>query len=172
MIIEPIDAARREQVCSVTLDCLKHAESLFALDHRPIDIRFDLTGRAAGMYRVQRRQRLIRYNPYIFARYFEHGLSTTVPHEVAHYVTDRLHGLARVRPHGSEWQAVMRALGVEPRASARFDLQGIPQRRQRRFEYRCACNTHQLTTCRHNKIINGRARYHCRKCGEQLVAAT
>lgn len=169
--IEPIGTGQRQQVCDATRDCLRRAEALFQLKHRPIDISFDLTGRAAGMYRVQRRQRLIRYNPYIFARYFEHGLQTTVPHEVAHYVTDRIHGLGRIRPHGVEWQTVMRALGAEPRVSARFDLQGIPQRQQRRFEYRCECTVHQLTTCRHNKIISGKARYHCRLCGSLLVAA-
>lgn len=171
LIIEPIDKAQREQVCAETLACLRRAESLFELKHRPIEIRFDLQGRAAGMYRVRRRQQVIRYNPYLFARYFEHGLDTTVPHEVAHYVTDRLYGLAHVRPHGREWKTVMLALGAEPRATARFDLEGMPLRRQRRFSYRCDCSTHQLSACRHNKITSGRARYHCRACGTQLVAS-
>lgn len=169
-VIEPIDAAQRLEVCAATLHHLKRAEALFGLKHCPVPVSFDLIGRAAGMYRVRRSERLIRYNPYIFARYFEHGLQTTVPHEVAHYVTDRLHGLANIRPHGPQWRAVMQALGVEPRASARFDLNGLPQRRQRRFAYRCACTTHQLSACRHNKITGGRARYHCRACGEPLVA--
>lgn len=168
-MIEPIDSLQRQQVSDATLACLKHAESLFELKHRPIDIRFDLKGRAAGMYRVHLRQRVIRYNPYIFARYFEHGLEATVPHEVAHYVTDRLFGLGHIRPHGREWQTVMRALGAEPHASAKFDLEGIPQRRQRRYAYQCDCTTHQLSACRHNKITSGKARYHCRLCGSVLV---
>ena len=169
LIVEPIDDRQRRQVCEATLACLQRAERLFGLKHRPIPVDFDLTGRAAGMYRVQRNHRVIRYNPYIFARYFEHGLDTTVPHEVAHYVTDRLHGLSRIQPHGTEWQAVMRALGVEPRASAHFDLEGMPLRRQRRYVYRCACSTHQISACRHNKVVNGKARYQCRSCGSLLT---
>lgn len=162
--------SQRRRVCSATTECLQRAERLFDLEHRPIPVIFDLSGRAAGMYRVRRRQAVIRYNPYILARYFDHGLQATVPHEVAHYITDRLYGLARVRPHGREWRAVMLALGAEPRASACLDLSGLPQRRQRRFTYRCDCATHHLSTCRHNRIAAGRARYHCRGCGAELVA--
>ncbi|MFZ0469353.1 MAG: SprT-like domain-containing protein [Thiogranum sp.] len=165
-----IGERQRTQVCSATLDCLQRAERLFNLGHKPIPVRFDLSGRAAGMYRVARREAVIRYNPYIFARYFEHGLQVTVPHEVAHYITDRLYGIAHVRPHGREWRAVMQALGAQPRASARFDLSGIPQRRHRRFGYACDCDTHQLSTCRHNRIVAGKARYYCRGCGAELVA--
>jgi SprT protein len=165
-----IDAQKRQQVCRETLACLQRAEHLFGLAHKPIPVLFDLAGRAAGMYRVVRRQAVIRYNPYIFARHFEHGVHTTVPHEVAHYITDRLYGLARVRPHGREWRDVMHALGVEARATSCMDLSGLPLRRQRRFGYRCSCTTHQLSACRHNRVAAGRARYHCRACGSELVA--
>ncbi len=169
--VAAIDERQRQRVCVATLDCLRRAEHLFSLRHQPIPVLFDLRGRAAGMYRVARREAVIRYNPYIFARYFEHGLHTTVPHEVAHYITDRLYGLAHVRPHGREWRGVMQALGAEPRATTRFDLSGIPLRSQRRFAYRCDCSAHQLSTCRHNRIVTGMARYHCRSCGGELVMA-
>jgi len=165
-----IDAHQQLQVCHETLACLQRAERLFSLGHKPIPVLFDLVGRAAGMYRVARREVVIRYNPYIFARHFDHGLQTTVPHEVAHYITDRLYGIAYVRPHGREWQSVMRVLGAEARATSCMDLTGLPLRRQRRFAYRCACTTHQLSTVRHNRVTSGRARYHCRTCGSELVA--
>jgi SprT protein len=170
-LVAALDEDQRHSVCAATLDRLRHAERLFRLGHQPIPVLFDLRGRAAGMYRVVRREAVIRYNPYIFARYFEHGLETTVPHEVAHYITDRLYGLAHVRPHGKEWRSVMLALGAEPRATARFDLSGLPLRRQRRFAYRCGCGTHQLSSCRHKRVAAGRVRYHCRSCGGELVPA-
>jgi SprT protein len=167
-----IDALQQQQVRQATLACLRRAENLFRLGHQPVPVLFDLTGRAAGMYRVRRRQAVIRYNPYIFARDFDHGLQTTVPHEVAHYITDRLYGLAHVRPHGREWRAVMQALGAPARATCSLDLSGLPLRRQRRFAYSCACTTHQLSSCRHNRVTAGRARYYCRSCGSELVAAS
>jgi SprT protein len=172
MNVEPIDAQQQQHVRTTTLECLQRAETLFELEHRPVPVSFDLRGRAAGMYRVRRNQAVIRYNPYIFSRYFNHGLQATVPHEVAHCITDRIFGLANVRPHGKEWQTVMRALGAEPRASMHLDLAGIPLRLQRRFAYQCDCTVHQLSSCRHNKIAAGKARYLCRRCGAVLVPAS
>lgn len=170
MTATALDARRQHQVCRETLACLQRAECVFDLRHKPIPVLFDLAGRAAGMYRVKRREAVIRYNPYIFARHFEHGLSTTVPHEVAHYITDRLYGIARVAPHGREWRTVMQALGAPAQASCNLDLEGLPLRRQRRYRYRCACRTHELSACRHNRIGSGRARYFCRACGGELIA--
>ncbi len=171
LTVPAIDAQQQHRVCDETLRCLQRAERLFRLGHRPIPVLFDLTGRAAGMYRVAAGRAVIRYNPFIFALDFEQGLHTTVPHEVAHYITDRLYGIRHVRPHGTQWRAVMQALGVEARASGRFDLSGLPLRRQRRFDYRCICRRHRLSSCRHNRVVAGRARYHCRHCGGELVAA-
>ena len=99
-------------------------------------------------------------------------MAVTVPHEVAHYLVDCLHGLGRVRPHGVQWRGIMNAFGVEPRATGSFDLTGIPVRRQRRFTYRCECSTHHLATRRHNSVQRGEARYRCRDCGETLTAAS
>ncbi len=160
-----------QQVRDATLSCLYRAEGLYNLPHKPIPLQFDLRGRAAGMYRVSGTIAVIRYNPHIFSCYYDHGLQTTVPHEVAHYIADRVWGLARIRPHGVEWRSVMQKLGVESAvASARFDLSGLPVRRQRRFTYRCDCDTHELTACRHNRVTRGGTRYHCRQCGGALVA--
>ena len=169
MFPEPIDAQQQAQVRQATRDCVVHATRLFEKNFIVPSVQFDLTGRAAGQYRVRRGEAAIRYNPFIFARYFEDNLNETVPHEVAHLVVDQLWGLRRVRAHGAEWRSVMQALGAEPRATARYDLTGLPVRRQRRFAYRCACSTHQLTTCRHNRVQRGEARYHCRQCDQPLV---
>jgi len=156
-------------VRQATERCLRRAGQICRRDFSPIPVTFDLTGRSAGMYRVQRGRRSIRYNPYLFAKYFEENVAVTVPHEVAHYVTDVLYGLHRVRPHGLEWQSVMRYLGVEPRATGDYDLSGIPVRRQRRFDYACGCATHRLSARRHNKVHRGEALYRCRRCGGPLV---
>jgi len=166
---ESIDTSQQTQVRQATQDCVVRAAGLFERKFVVPPVQFDLTGRAAGQYRVLRGEVAIRYNPYIFARYFDDNLNETVPHEVAHFVVDQLWGLRRVRAHGREWQSVMRALEAEPRATVRYDLTGLPVRRQRRFAYRCDCRTHELSTCRHNRVQRGEARYHCRQCGQSLV---
>ncbi len=171
MPVTPLNAALQQQVAAATRDCIRRAGEL--LDHPldPVSVSFALGGRAAGMYRVQQGQRQIRYNPYIFGKYFADNLANTVPHEVAHYATDVLYGLRNIRPHGPEWRAVMQLLGAAPLATCRYDLSGIPLRRQRRFTYHCACSTHAITTARHNRVASGRARYFCKHCRTALAFA-
>ena len=168
IILQPISDTQMQQVLACTDDYLQRAGELFTQVFEPIDVHFDLRGRAAGMYMVRQGNRRIRYNPYIFAKYFSSSLRTTVPHEVAHYVTDKLYGLDNIRPHGLEWQQVMRALGVTPRATGNYDLSGVPVRRQRRFSYSCECREHQLSCVRHNKIQRRTARYICQFCGSSI----
>jgi SprT protein len=167
-VVEPLSPEQRQRVVTATRTAIAQAAALYGRKFAEIPVTFELTGRAAGMYRVRGGQRVIRYNPYIFARYFSDNLENTVPHEVAHYVTDVLYGLRRVRPHGPEWRAVMRAFGVEPVATCRYDLDGLPVRRQHRFSYQCACTTHSISTVRHRRIQGGQVRYSCRRCQTPL----
>ena len=169
MRVRPLEARRQQEVLRATEACLRRAGELFGLGRPVVPVSFDLQGRAAGQYRVARGKPHIRYNPWIFAKYFSDSLANTEPHEIAHYVTDRLYGLRNVRPHGAEWQQVMCLLGAEPRATARYDLSGVPVRRQQRFAYRCACMGHSITRSRHNRIRRGEATYLCRSCKTPIV---
>jgi SprT protein len=168
--VTPIGAWQRQHVVATTATYLTQAEAAFGRRFTEIPVLFDLTGRAAGMYRVRNDQRVIRYNPYIFAKAFAENLLTTVPHEVAHYVVDILRGERKVRPHGPEWRAIMSAFGADPARSHAYDLTGVPVRTQRRHPYRCACTTHHLTTRRHYQVLRGTMTYHCRRCGQALTA--
>ena len=166
--IDPIDSEQRQHVIDVSIRYIHRASELLQRQFDHLPIQFDLRGRNAGMYRVVGRQRCIRYNPHLFAKYFSENLATTVPHEVAHYVVHQVHGLGRVRPHGPEWKALMADLGADARVTCSFDLEGIPVRTRRLHEYHCGCRTHPLSTRRHNQIRVKRASYHCRYCGETL----
>ena len=166
--IDPIDHHREQQVRLTTAEVIRQASRVYQHRFPMIPVFFDLRGRAAGMYKVLNNKRLIRYNPYLFAKYFDDNIATTVPHEVAHYVVDMLYGARRVKPHGLEWQQVMMSLGAEPRATGSYDLSGIPIRRQQRHTYQCACTLHHISTVRHNKILRGQAHYYCRKCNAPI----
>lgn len=170
-MVEPITPEQQQQVIDRVAHTLQQSEQHFNHTFKPIEIRFDLRGQVSGMYVVTRRQRYLRFNPFIFSKYFEDNLASTVPHEVAHYVSDVLFGLKNIRPHGKEWQAIMHKLGAEPRVRGDYDLSGIPVKRQRRFTYICDCMSHQITTVRHNKITAGKAHYFCKKCHSLLSQA-
>lgn len=173
--IEPIDPNQQQRVILETQDYIERAGVLFATQFESIPVVFDLKGRAAGMYKVVRgrdnsKRRLIRYNPYIFAKYFSENLSSTVPHEVAHYVVDILYRQTQIKPHGPEWRDVMDKFGKKAERTASFDLEGIPVRQSRRYLYHCGCDSHLLGSRRHRKVVQGKASYACRRCGEVLLA--
>lgn len=166
--IAPLAENLQQQVVHQTRHFLNVASDYYKRAFDEIPVLFDLKGRAAGMYRVRDGQCVIRYNPYIFAKYYDDNLSETVPHEVAHYVTDVLYGLRYIRPHGSEWKSVMQVFGVTANRTANYDLSGLPKRQHKLFNYSCGCRTFELTSRRHNKILRGTGQYQCRDCGGKL----
>ena len=167
--ITPISESQQAEVVQTTQGCIERAEQLYHRDFATVPVVFDLRGKCAGMYQSNRRGRQIRYNPWLFAKYYQHSLEQTVPHEVAHYITDCVWGIKSVKPHGKEWKSVVTALGGKPVATGNYSLQGIPTKQYQRFAYYCDCKTHQLTTIRHRRVLAGEASYHCRLCGQSLI---
>jgi SprT protein len=168
-LVEPIGERQQQRVIAATQRYIEESERLFNRSFARIPVLFDLHGRAAGMFKVVGRRRCIRYNPWIFAKYFEENLRDTVPHEVAHFVVHELYGLRSVKPHGPQWLEVMQLFDADPGVTFDLDLAGIPRRRQRTHPYRCECRLHEVSTTRHNRVLKGVGLYHCRVCGVQLV---
>ena len=168
-IIKPVSDRQRLQITQATNDCVERAGIIFNRKFAEVPVAYDLQGKCAGMYQVRGVQRRIRYNPWIFAKYFEESSANTIVHEVAHYVVDCIWGIRQVKPHGSEWREIMVAMGAEPHATGSYDLTGIPTRHYKRYEYKCDCRTHQLTILRHRKIIERGASYRCQSCRSALV---
>lgn len=169
-IITPISGQQQAEVIAATNHCIDRASSLYGRTFKSLPIDFDLSGRCAGMYQVRGSMRRIRFNPWLFAKYYQDSIGDTVTHEVAHYIVDSLYGLKRVKPHGPEWKKIMVDLGGLPKATGNYDLVGIPTRQYQRFAYSCGCRIHQLTIMRHRKIVKHRAKYLCQYCHRGLVA--
>jgi SprT protein len=162
--ITPVSVAQQAQIVDATNLCVSKAQTVFGRSFEPVPVFFDLNGKCAGMYQVRGQQRRIRYNPWIFAKFFQDSLNNTVTHEVCHYIVDRIWGLAKVKPHGAEWRKTMRAMGAEPLVTGNYDLSGIPVRQYTKYSYQCNCSTHQLTALRHRKIVQNGVRYRCQQC--------
>ncbi|MES9902066.1 MAG: SprT-like domain-containing protein [Sedimenticola sp.] len=146
---------------------LKLAAKHFGQSMLAVEIRFDLTGRAAGMviFHVGGRP-VIRYNRVLLSENPEPFIQQTPPHEAAHLVARTIYG-GKIKPHGEEWRSVMTLFGIDPKRCHQFDTSRSGGRRMRRFTYHCGCTTHQLTSIRHRRVIEGRI-YLCRACGEAL----
>jgi len=166
--VSPLSEASRSEIKRSVVDYIKHSEAIYQREFEEIDITFDLTGRAAGMYKVSKGNKVIRFNQHHFAKFPEENYQETIPHEVAHYITDQVYGLRNIRPHGKQWKALMHQFGVEPRRTFSYSLEGIPHRMHKRHSYRCSCSEFELTTRRHNTIQKGKANYLCKQCGQKL----
>ena len=167
--IVPIQSEQQERVISATEAYIFQASAALEFLFEPIPVVFDLKGKAAGMYKVKQAQRVIRYNPYIFAKYFTENLKTTVPHEVAHYVVDIIYGLRNTLPHGKEWHNVMAMFNADSSVTCSFEMDGIPTKQYKRYSYFCSCRTYELTKIRHNRALKGVC-YNCRNCKQILIA--
>jgi len=176
--IQPLSTGKQQQVIAQTQAYIEQAVKLFNIKNRKVEINFSLKGRAAGMYRVRHHagwrfaepQREIRYNSLIFSKYYNDNYNTTIPHEVAHYVSDIIYGLKKIKPHGKEWQSIMQTFGANAAVTASYDLSGIALKKQRFFKYQCRCKEHQLSTIRHNRHRTNATRYYCKACKQVLVA--
>ena len=171
-VITPLSHEQQQLVIEETQAYIKQATTLFNIKHTAVDIVFNLKGRAAGMYRVQRKiihhKREIRYNPFIFSKYFDDNFKTTIPHEVAHYVSDLIYGLRTIKPHGKEWKEIMQAFGADAAVTANYDLSGIPQKNRTLYTYLCSCREHQIGAIRHNRIKQQQRKYICNSCKQTL----
>jgi SprT protein len=168
-VVSPIGQEQRAQVLAQTEHYIREAERIY---HRPFDripVLFDLKGQTAGMFKLAGQRRWIRFNPWIFGKYFDENLRDTVPHEVAHYIAHEVYRGRTGKPHGPRWQRVMAHFGADPGVTFDLDLEGIPQRRQRTHPYHCGCQGHEVSTTRHNRILRGTGRYYCRACNGELV---
>jgi SprT protein len=133
-------------------------------------VRFDLRGCNAGMASfTPGGPPEIRYNRTLLAENPDGFVARTVPHEVAHVVARTLFG-ATIRPHGTEWKALMSWFGAEASRCHDYDVTRAQIRRLQRFLYRCACRRHWLTSIRHNRALAGQT-YYCRACKQPLELA-
>jgi len=110
-------------------------------------------GRAfPGRWRIELHKGLIEATPAL--------VDEVVSHEAAHLVAYARHGY-RIRPHGREWAALMRAAGHAPKARHDEVLPGLSRARSAaRIEHRCP-------VCDVARVARRTMRaWRCRRCVE------
>lgn len=90
--------------------------------------------------RTQPVARIIRLNP-LLKTSLKHLLEEVLCHELAHIAVYHLPG-GSIRPHGPEWQALVRAAGYEPLVRIDVDLGSTPLGQDKCYTHRCpVCHT-------------------------------
>ena len=108
-------------------------------------------------------------NPDFFEKDYSGQLNETLPHEVAHHVTEVLFGW-RARSHGYQWRMVMSWIGADSSRCHNMDVTSARLRQvDRPFKYLCGCKVHMLTRLKHDRIQSHGKRYVCRLCRKTLV---
>lgn len=124
----------------------------------------DLRGKSAGQAHFGRGG--LRFNTQLLDENRQAFLVEVVPHEMAHWLVWHLEEGPRLRPHGREWQTVMRQLfGLAPSTTHRFD---VARASPSPYRYACGCQEHFFSMRRHRRALRGQA-YRCRQCAQTLV---
>lgn len=138
----------------------------------PSDILFSKRGTTAGVssFDYTAGYGHLNFNPIIMKDNWEE-FDQTVIHEVAHYCVSLLKGYIssgrRRVIHGSDWKSMMRFLGGETRRCHSYNVRQSTRRTQRRWEYKCVCSTHMISTRMHNSIRRGQTRS-CVDCSTRI----
>ncbi|WP_231908865.1 SprT family zinc-dependent metalloprotease [Marinomonas sp. TW1] len=141
--------------------CFELAEVFFNHKFCHSHCNFKQRGRAAGTAHLQKNE--LRFNHFMYQQNPVEFLKTVVPHEVAHIIVYQIYGTS-VRPHGKEWQAVMKKVyQLSPNRTHMFDVPPL----KNSYLYACACRQHEFTKRRHSRAQKG-VEYICKECHSSL----
>ncbi len=116
----------KKRVKDKVRECLNVAQIHFQTDFDMPEIRYDIHDTDSG--RAIPSQWVLRFNPIFLIQNEEDFIASTVPHEVAHLVNDRVNippNKKQLRPHGKGWVTVMSLFGVEPEVTHSYDCTSI-----------------------------------------------
>lgn len=87
------------------------------------------------------RRKTVFLNPRLVEVAPPREIQRTLRHELAHFVAQERAGRRRIQPHGPEWRAACRLLGI-PNESRCHTLPLRPKRMARKYAYQCRqCGT-------------------------------
>lgn len=158
--------AKIQAVQAKVAQCIAAAEAKYNVTMPKVQIRFDLTGRAAGMAGMRYGNFYLRFNVShmsLGGKSWDHLLNDTVPHEVAHTVCQANPMLGN--NHNDGWKRVCLALGGNGRRC--YSAEDAPEAvaKQRPFTYTSTSGAAvAVSPIIHRKIQNG-ASYRYRGMG-------
>jgi len=160
----------RQAFETVILATIEKARTFCNVELTIPTVEFQRLGRPAGKCRYNRvtQTAIVLINVDYFDQDYNWVLNQTCPHEVAHYVTDRM--FPNCQAHGVEWQNTMRKLGLKVVRCHKMDSSKAKLRTvSRPFKYTCNCTNKEflLTFRKHNQ--HQTRKYICKRCKATIV---
>ena len=152
------------------LEVYCNASEIYNRDFDIPQIVYDLKGTCAGQlvwnafngYKI-------RFNSVLLIENEDTFINRTIPHEIAHHINRIVNGHSRsVKPHGKEWKSVIMHLGYDASRCHTYDVSNSAVKKNtKRHLYKClGCGrTHNLSTTKHNRMINYYGNYYRYRCG-------
>jgi len=147
----------KQQVTTTLQSCIDVANKHYGVDIQFPTVVYKKRGSTAGTANYG--TNTIDLNPVLLMNNIDAFMKRTVPHEMAHLITDEIDPkshqsfLGRKRqPHGKTWKSVMRVLGADPSRCHDYDVSSV-ERKRSSYEYKCEECGENLTmgVKRHNK---------------------
>lgn len=148
-----VTAEMKAKVDAKLRECIAAAEHKYNTTVPFPTVRYDLRGTKAGW--AQYSTWTVSFNAILLAENFEAFLEDTVPHEMAHLITDlvfpeahqrgtptyTVRGIRRGKrsPHGEAWKSVMRTLGADPVRCHNYNVENARVREKVSYDYKCLC---------------------------------
>jgi SprT protein len=145
---------------AITNSAISEFTELFKQPH----LAYNQRGKVAASALLQKN--IIKINATLYSQNTNYFITHIIAHELAHIMVYQLYGL-RVKPHGIEWQKMMlEVFDLPPKVTHTLDVSEVAMRE---ITYECACQKVPLSLTRHNKVVNKRQLYVCRKCKTVLT---
>lgn len=111
----------------------------------------------------------IEFSTLLWARATPEQRKQVIIHEVCHVLAEEKYG-DTIKPHGEEWQSMMRIAGTQPLIYHEVDNDDL-YKPQKRFNIRClSCNAIiRISKNKRTRLKNGK-QYPCKKCRKLLTA--
>lgn len=148
-----VTAEMKEKVNAKLRECIAIANKRYNINLKFPTVVYQKRGTTAGTATYS--TWTIDINPILLVENFDDMLNNTVPHELAHLITDTVYPEAHERgpmqltrrgwkrgkrsPHGTEWQSVMRVLGCNPSRTHSYDVTNARTREKVSYDYKCNC---------------------------------
>lgn len=166
----------QQRVADKVQESIKTVERYYNREFALPEISYTLRGVVAGNANSDCWR--IKINPILLKENVDDMVNHTVPHEVAHLITNTVYGYGReVKSHGWQWKTVMKVLGVQPHRCHSYDTSNsrVKTNVKNKFLYTCSCeHEHIIGPVRNRKMqlrlqANRPSGYRCRTCKSSLV---